>query len=357
MTAMTTIHLASNAGARHTLRATLAVLLVSVSTVAIAQVQVAPAAKPPQAPGANPAPTAAPPRAPVAAVPGAPAAAPARAPSGDVVARAGDKELTRSEIRAFVSTLSANEQEALASDPALFSQTLRVMLANQLVLKEAMAKKWDEQPQIATQLKLARDNAVVESYLQSIATVPPEFPSEAELSQAYEANKAAFAVPRTFNVAQIFIARPENADKAAQDNASKKLADVQAKLTAPDANFAEIAKSASDEPASAARGGEIGWLAETQMKPDIRAQVLALSKGAVSAPIKSDGGWHIVKLLDTKEAGTRTLAEVKDALSQRLRAQRAEIARRAYLTKLLEQSPPTINELALTSVLERRAKQ
>ncbi len=355
MTAMTTIHFASAAGARHTLRATLAVLLVSASTVAIAQVQVAPAAKQPQAPAASPAPAAAPARAPAAAAPGA--AAPARAPGADVVARAGDKELTRGEIRAFVSTLSANEQEALASDPALFSQTLRVMLANQLVLKEAMAKRWDEQPQVATQLKLARDNAVVESYLQSIATVPAEFPSEAELSQAYEANKAALAVPRTFNVAQIFIARAENADKAAQDNASKKLTDVQAKLMAPDANFAEIAKASSDEPASAARGGEIGWLAETQMKPDIRAQVLALTKGAVSAPIKSDGGWHIVKLLDTKEAGTRTLAEVKDALSQRLRAQRAEATRRAYLTKLLEQSPPTINELALTSVLDRRAKQ
>lgn len=339
-------HVVPSIAAKPLLRGALAALLVSVSGVAQAQVKEAPVAQK----KADPAAAAVKP--PEAKAPPA-AALPPRAPSGDVVARAGDNELTRDEIRALVSTLSPNEQAALAADPALFSQTLRIKLANQLVLKEALAKKWAERPQVAAQLQRARDNTIVESYLQSISAPPADYPSEADLAKAYEANKAALAVPRTFQVAQIFIALADGADKDAQDKAAKKLADVEAKLTAPNADFGAIAKAESDEPASGARGGEIGWLAEAQMKPEIRVQVVALAKGAVSAPVKADGGWHLLKVLDITEAGTRTLAEVKDVLRQRLRAQRVEEARRAHLSKLLEQSPPTINELALSNVLDQ----
>lgn len=351
MIAVNSFHLAPSVAAKHVLRGVLAALLVSVSSAALAQVQVkeAPAA---QRRAADPKAAAVkPPEA--KAPPVASPALPAKTASGDIVARAGDNALTRAEIRTFVSTLSSKEQAALASDPALFSQTLRIMLANQLVLKEALAKKWEEQPQIAAQLKRARDTAIVESYLQSISTPPAGYPSEADLAQAYEANKAAFALPRRFQVAQIFISQGDGANKDAQDKAAKKLADVQARLKAPDADFAEIARSQSDERASGARGGEIGWLAEAQMKPEIRAQVVALSKGAVSAPVKAEGGWHILKVLDLKEAGIGTLDEVRDALTMRLRAQSAEAARRSHLAKLLEQSPPTINELALSNVLEQ----
>jgi peptidylprolyl isomerase len=333
----------------------LAGLLLSPANDAFAQ---APAAQKAKAPAAT---------APAAAAPQAvaPPAAP-RAPVGqaarsaatdpDVVARAGDYDLTRDEIRAFVATLQPNEQAALARDAALFSQTLRVMLANQLVLKEALTKKWEDQPAVAAQLKRVRETAIVESYLQSVSTTPEGFPTDGELEKAYEANKAAFLVPRQFQVAQIFISLPADADKSAADKANKKLADVQAKLKQPNADFAAIACADSDDRTSADRGGEIGWLAESQMKPEIKAPIVALTKGALSEAVRGADGWHVLKLIDTKPAGTLTLAEVRDPLAQRLRAQRVEANRRAYLAKLLEQSPPSINELALSQVLDPQPK-
>lgn len=291
--------------------------------------------------------------APAAVAPAAPAGKPAAPVDASVVARAGDYNLTRDAIRAFVATLPANEQAALARDPALFSQTLRVLLANQLVLKEAMAKKWENEAAVATQIQRARDNVVVETYLQAVSTPPAEFPSQAELEKAYEANKASLVVPRQFQVAQIFVSLPAGAGKEQTDKAAKKVADVQAKLKQPGADFAAIAKANSDEPDSAARGGEIGWLAETQLKPEIKAQVIGLQKGATSEPVKAAEGWHFLKLIDTKPASTLTFDQVRSALAQRLRAQQAEATRRAYLARLLEQSPPTINELALSQVLDQ----
>lgn len=125
---------------------------------------------------------------------------------------------------------------------------------------------------------------------------------------------------------------------------------IQAKLKQPKADFAAIAKESSDQKDSAARGGDIGWVAESQVRPEIKSQVVGLAKGAVGEPVKLSDGWHIVKLLDTKPAATRPLDDVRPLLIQRLRAQRTEVLRRSYLARLLEESPPVINELALSKI-------
>jgi peptidylprolyl isomerase len=83
---------------------------------------------------------------------------------------------------------------------------------------------------------------------------------------------------------------------------------------------------------------------------------MGLANGAVSDPIRLDDGWHIIRLIDTKAAYTRQLAEVRDQLAQRIREERASANRRAYLAKLIEQSPPVINELALSHLLEKTGK-
>jgi peptidylprolyl isomerase len=59
-------------------------------------------------------------------------------------------------------------------------------------------------------------------------------------------------------------------------------------------------------------------------------------------------------MLDTEASHTRPLAEVRDALVQRIRAERAEANRRAYVAELLKQSPPVLNEIALSKLLEAK---
>lgn len=268
-----------------------------------------------------------------------------------VVARIGTTDVGADEVRAFVAGLGAREQAAIARDPALMSQAIRSMLANQLVLKEALEKKWEQRAAVAAQLQQLRNNAVVETYLQSISAPAAGFPSDAEIEKAYEANKSAFLVPRQFQIAQVFVALARDADKPAEEAARKKLGDVQARMKQPGADFAAVAQSLSDDAETSARGGEIGWIAEAQLRPEIKAQVVGMAKNASSDPVRLDDGWHIVRLIDTKAAYTRPLADVRDALAQQLRAQRADANRRAYLAKLLEQTPPAINEIALMKAL------
>jgi len=291
-----------------------------------------------------------------------PAAAPARpedntaVKGGEVIARVGDSDVTAEEVRATIQLLDARQQATMARDPALLSQAVRAILANRLVLKEAMSKKWEQQPAVIAQLARARESLIVESYLQSVTTPPDNFPSEAEIKSVYEANASALLVPRRFRLAQIVITVARDADKAVEDTARKKLDDVVKKVRQPGADFGPIARTSSDDSATAEREGEIGWVAEPDLRTEIRGQVTGLPKAGVTDPIRLDDGWHILKLLDTEASHTRPLAEVKDALAQRIRAERVEANRRAYVAELLKQAPPVVNEIALSKLLDAKSE-
>ena len=271
--------------------------------------------------------------------------------SEDVIARVGEANISADELRAYVGALGAREQAALAKDPALLSQAVRMLLANRLVLQEVVARKWDQQPNIAAQLDRVRENALVEIYLQSVSTPPESFPGDDDLQKVYDANRAALLVPRQFHLAQIFVAAKDG-DKAAEDKAKKALEAIQAKLKAPGADFAAIAQADND----AKDGGDLGWVAENQIRPEIKAQVLGLAKNAVSDAVRLEDGWHILKLIDTRAAYTRTLPEVREQLVQQMRTERAAMLRRAYLAELLKQHPPILNELALSNLLDNSRK-
>lgn len=276
-----------------------------------------------------------------------------QAAAAEAVARIGGAEVSAGELRAYMEGLGAPEQAALAKDPSLLSQVVRSYLARQAVLREAHAKKWEQRPEVKTRLDRARDQMLAELYLRSISNPPEGFPSEVQVRAAYDANKKSFEVPRQYRVAQIFVAVAKGADSDSEEKARKRIDEVSRKLKKKGADFAAVARADNDDKAGAERGGEIGWLAEDQIVAGIRSEVVGLGKEAISEPIRLDDGWHVVKLLETRAASIRPLAEVQEALSAQLRAERAQANRQAYLAKLLEQNPPAINELALSKVLPK----
>jgi peptidylprolyl isomerase len=252
--------------------------------------------------------------------------------------------------------LDPRDRAALARDPALLNRTVRTILVQRLVLQEALAKQWDKQPAVLAQLERLRQNTLVESYLDSVAVAPAGYPSEAELRSAYDSNRAAFLVPRQFRLAQIFIGAPKSPNKEETDKAQAKLDAAVKKLRQPEVDFAALAKAQSEESESAARGGEIGWLPENRIQPEIRLRVLGQAKDVVSEPIRLEDGWHIIKILDVKESYTAPLAEIREQLATQMRTERAKVERQNYLARLLQKSPISVNELAVSNVLEKPSK-
>ena len=155
------------------------------------------------------------------------------------------------------------------------------------------------------------------------------------------------------HLAQVYIADPKGVDKSLDDKAQAKLDAVQKALKAG-GDFAAVAKSQSDEAASASRGGDLGWLAENQIQPEIRTQVIALAKGATTDVIRLNDGYHIIKLIEVKDPYTASLDEVKIPLTNEIRKERSQALSKAYLAQLLKQNPVTLNEIAVSKLLDTK---
>lgn len=267
---------------------------------------------------------------------------------GEVVARIGSMDIKAGEVRAMLDGLTPQQRDALSKDPALLGQTLRQLLASRLLYGEAQGKKWGERPEVAAAIERARQAIVVEAYLRAVSEPPESYPGEAEIATAYEANKTSFLIPRQYRIAQIFVSLPKGADKAAEEAARKRLTAIQARLKEKNADFLALAAKESDEQGPK---GDLGFVRDDAIRPEIRDQIAGLDKGGVTDPIRMDDGWHIVKLIDTKAAYTLPVAEVRDQLVAALRREKAAADAQAYMTKLLQANPAAINEIALSRLL------
>jgi peptidylprolyl isomerase len=264
-----------------------------------------------------------------------------------VVGKMGAIELKTAELRRILEAQPPQVKKQVAGAMGDLDRLVRSELIRQSLLNEAKAKGIDKKPEVALMMDRARDQALLQAYMTDIARPPTGFPTDDDVKQAYESNKAALAMPAEFNLAQIFVALPENADKTAVTAATKKAADLAAKAQAKGADFAKLAREQSEQKETAAKGGDLGWLPENQIIVEIRAAVLRLEKGEVTAPIRSASGFHIVKLLDKKPAGVRPLAEVRETIVNQMRLRRAQEIERNYIEGMVSRSQVTINQSEL----------
>jgi len=277
---------------------------------------------------------------------------PSHAEDSAIVAKVGDSEVKADDIKPLLEKLSVRDQLLLSKDPAALNEFVRTLIVQQLVYKEALSKKWEQQPAVVAQLDRLRQQAITQSYLQALATPPQDYPSASDLQAAYDILKKnnALQVPKQYHLAQIYIACPKGVDKAVESKAQSKLDTVLKDLKSGD--FAAVAKSESEDTSSVQNGGDLGSLPETQIQPEIRSVVSTLTKGGTTDPIRTKDGWHVIRLIEVKEPYTATLDEVKVALTNELRNQRAQAISKAYLAKLLQQNPVTLNEIAVSKLID-----
>jgi parvulin-like peptidyl-prolyl isomerase len=271
----------------------------------------------------------------------------ARAAQDDVVARAGDVKLTRADVSALLAALGPDAQARLAAEPALLTPLVRARLAEQVLVSEAKARDWDRQGKVRTLIEAAQREAIFRSYLASVSAPPADYPSEAELQAAYDANRALFATPRALHVAQIYLVAPADADPATLAKARKQAADLLRRARAPGADFSALARTASQDTTSAAQGGDLGFTDENRLVPEIRQALATLKPGEISEPVRTGTGLHLVKLIEARPAGTRPFAEVRDQLRASLRAAKEQQNAQAYLAKRVAPDAATIDEQAL----------
>jgi peptidyl-prolyl cis-trans isomerase C len=116
------------------------------------------------------------------------------------------------------------------------------------------------------------------------------------------------------------------------------------------ADFATLAKEKSKDP-GAAEGGDLGWFTKDQMVPEFAEAAFKLDKGQVSDPIKTQFGWHIIKVEDKREKPTPTYDQVKGQLenyvARRAQAEMVDNLRKSATIERLDQPSGQGNPSAL----------
>ncbi len=157
--------------------------------------------------------------------------------------------------------------------------------------------------------------------LNGATLVSDQAVTEEELRQHYGEQLARFATREQRLASHILIEVPANADAETQKAAAAKAAALAAEIAAGK-DFAEVATASSDDVGSKANGGDLGWIVPGMMEPAFEAALYALAPGAVSAPVHTDQGYHLIQLRELKAGTTKPFEEVRAQLEQELLAER-----------------------------------
>jgi len=196
-------------------------------------------------------------------------------------------------------------------------QQLYTGILDQLINQTIFAQSLSASPETDSyQMRLTVENERVALLANRVITdLSGAEVSDADIQAAYAEKYADFVGQQQFNASHILVATEEEA---------------QALIEALEggADFAELAQEKSTGP-SGPNGGNLGWFGLGQMVPPFEAAVTSLEVGAISAPVETQFGFHVVKLNDTRTTEPPTLEEERAVLSQAINEGRTEEALKA----------------------------
>ncbi|OGS99629.1 MAG: peptidylprolyl isomerase [Gallionellales bacterium RIFCSPLOWO2_12_FULL_59_22] len=139
----------------------------------------------------------------------------------------------------------------------------------------------------------------------------------------YEEHQRDFGTPEERQAAHILIAVAATAPQAEQDAAKAKAEQLLQQAKKNPAEFAALAKQNSQDPGSAVNGGDLGFFGHGMMVGPFEDAAFALKQGEISDLVKSDFGYHIIKLLAVKPAKLLSFDEAREDILRKLRQQKA----------------------------------
>jgi peptidyl-prolyl cis-trans isomerase C len=302
---------------------------------------------------------------PAAAAPAAPAAPPKPVPAQipDVIATVNGEVINKAEFDAAVQALEGRAGGPMPSDQRdrILRGMLDDMIAFKLLVQEVAARKIvvpdaDIDAQIAkvrsqfpsdaqfqqalaaqkVTLEKLRDNARtqlgVEKLLESevagkIAVTP------AAIEDFYKKNLDKFQQTARVRASHVLISIPQNADAATKEKAKAKAEAVLAEIKGGK-DFAVVAKENSQDPGSAASGGDLGFFQQGQMVPAFDEVAFKLNPGEMSGVVESPFGFHIIKVAEKQAARVVPLEEAKPQIEQFLTGQNRQTQAQAFVSAL-----------------------
>lgn len=265
----------------------------------------------------------------------------------DVVARVNGESVTKAEFEEALAALEHRNQGPVPPDQRdrIFRGVLDQLVGIKLLSQEAAKRKvavpeaeieaqlnqmrqqfpsedvfnqaLKQQNKTVDMLKTeARSSMAIQKMLeQTLAGKIAVTPQQAQ--DFYDKNPDQFKRPEQVRASHILITVQQGADVAAKAAAKRKAEGVLKQVKAG-GDFAALAKDNSQDPGSAVNGGDLGFFQRGQMVPPFDEAAFTMKPGATSDLVETQFGYHIIRVMEKKEAGTVTIDEVRPQLEQYL---------------------------------------
>ncbi|MHB1619246.1 MAG: peptidylprolyl isomerase [Sulfuricella sp.] len=204
--------------------------------------------------------------------------------------------------------LKQAQQQGQPDSPEVRKNLREKLITEEIVAQEAIKKGMDKLADVKTQIDLARQAILIRTYLQDYIKNNPI--GDDALKAEYNKIKSQMG-DKEYHVRHILVATEAEAK------------DIIAKLKKGE-KFEKLAEKSID-PGSKAKGGDLGWAAPANFVPEFSAAMMKLQKGQYTTePVKSQFGWHVIQLEDTRAMKTPSFDEVKQNLRQRAQQQQID---------------------------------
>lgn len=204
--------------------------------------------------------------------------------------------------------LKQGAAQGQADNPQLRQSIRDNLIIQELISQEAAKKGMEKDGEVAVQIELARQNVLVRAYIQDYLKNTPV--SDDALKGEYDKIKSQMG-DKEYKARHILVDKEEEAK------------DIIAKLKKGE-KFEKLAEKSKD-PGSKANGGDLGWAPPANYVPSFSEAMVKLQKGKYTTePVKSQFGYHVIQLEDTREMKAPGFDEVKNNLRQRLQQQQID---------------------------------
>jgi peptidyl-prolyl cis-trans isomerase C len=226
------------------------------------------------------------------------------------------------------------------------------MLVDRRVAAAAATAGTPELPEVRASIARASRNIVVRAYVEAetekLAESLPNLDGLAR--ERYEVNKASYVIPAAIRVSHILFRvspdDPESIDAAAKARAEQVLARLR-----NGENFGKLAQEFSDDIGSARNQGQLpGWAVKGKLVPAFEDAAYALKPGEISGIVRTRFGYHIIMLLEIREAKQLSFDEVKESILSGLRKEFVDRKRADWMKQFQGDKPIVLDDATLDAL-------
>lgn len=248
---------------------------------------------------------------------------------GPFLAKVGNTTVTQSDYDREFQALPDYAQQLFA-DAQGKEKFLNEIINKEMLYQEAVKKGLDKTSDFQKKLEEFKKLTLVTELFEKEIMAKAKI-SEQEVKDYYDKHKEEFTPTTQIKASHILV--------KTEDEAKNVLQRLQ-----KGEKFGNIAKAVSLDPGSAKNGGDLGYFTKGQMVPEFEKAAASLNIGDISIPVKTQFGYHIIKVTDRKKGSVIEFEKIKDMISQKLSGEKQKEAFDQYIAELRKNYKVEINK-------------